>query len=449
MILSIIIPVFNSEKYLFECLNSVFNQNINISNFEVILIDDFSTDNSISVCNEFIKKGNVSVYRNNKNLGVAISRNIGVDKAVGDFIIFLDSDDMLCESSLSGLLDVINKDILVDVVAYNYVCQRYTNRGSDHISDDFYMSESVVKNESGIISYIKNFNAFPGVCWRYAINRNFIINKSLFFIPVRVHEDQEFVIRMLISVKKYSFYSGCVYWYRDTDDSLISSATQSVMIEDTIDLVRIIVSMSKIIIINSLTKLQKQFLYKKIKSTNNEMNVGLLVHSNAEIYKMSVIIRNNQYAFNAIQNFLHDFGYSPFPVLLDPYKYLLSRKRLLEKYILQLIDVSSLTKVIVFCATQLGIAVSHVMMRNNIEVMFFLDNNNKLINKTIMGYPIYTTKNLHRFPNSLLRSVFVFVCIEDKKSYLNIASQLSILGIKSNHVSHVSLEGVQNSVSAS
>ena len=99
---SIIVPVYNSEKTIEKCLNSIKIQKTN--DFELIIIDDNSSDNSLQIANKFIKKIKfVKILKNKKNYGVSISRNRGIKNSNGKYIIFLDSDDILLKKSLINL----------------------------------------------------------------------------------------------------------------------------------------------------------------------------------------------------------------------------------------------------------------------------------------------------------------------------------------------------------
>ena len=91
---SIIIPVYNSQKYFSNCLKSVISQNF--SNYEIIIIDDASKDKSKKIYKSYSKNSSkIKIVKNKKNLGVSISRNKGIKKSSGKYIIFLDSDDVL------------------------------------------------------------------------------------------------------------------------------------------------------------------------------------------------------------------------------------------------------------------------------------------------------------------------------------------------------------------
>ncbi len=91
--ISVIIPIYNSEKYLSECLESIINQTF--KDIEIICINDGSKDNSLNILNEYLKKDNRIIIVNQKNSGVSSARNKGIRLSTGDFISFIDSDDYL------------------------------------------------------------------------------------------------------------------------------------------------------------------------------------------------------------------------------------------------------------------------------------------------------------------------------------------------------------------
>lgn len=92
-LVSIIVPVYNAEKYLNKCLDSIVNQTY--SNLEIILINDGSTDNSLSICNDYTNKDGRIIVIDKHNTGAADSRNEGLKKATGKYIMFVDSDDFI------------------------------------------------------------------------------------------------------------------------------------------------------------------------------------------------------------------------------------------------------------------------------------------------------------------------------------------------------------------
>ena len=110
---SIIVPAYNTEKYIDKCLKSIFSNTY--KNFEVIIVNDGSTDKTEDIINKYIKKYDNIIYIKQKNMGLSLARNNGVKKATGDYLLFIDSDDYVEKN----LLENINKDIGdLDVLRY-------------------------------------------------------------------------------------------------------------------------------------------------------------------------------------------------------------------------------------------------------------------------------------------------------------------------------------------
>ena len=123
-LISIIVPVYNSEKYLRAAIHSLLNQTY--QNIEVILINDGSTDGSQELISSFQKKDKRIKLYNTKNLGVSHARNYGIDRASGSYIMFLDSDDTYDKSYCLEMIGLINK-FNADVVMSNYYICRGKN----------------------------------------------------------------------------------------------------------------------------------------------------------------------------------------------------------------------------------------------------------------------------------------------------------------------------------
>ena len=111
MLLSIIIPVYNGAKHITNCLNSIWAQDLCADDYEVICVDDCSTDNTVEVLNK-ISKGNknLRVIKNNANRRAGGSRNHGVLEANGKYIVFIDADDYFHKKALLNVIEVLKKD---------------------------------------------------------------------------------------------------------------------------------------------------------------------------------------------------------------------------------------------------------------------------------------------------------------------------------------------------
>lgn len=106
-VVSIIVPGYNVEKYIITCLESIENQTY--QNFEVIIIDDGSTDNTGNICDQFSKKDNRFKVWHTQNGGISKARNIGLEKAKGEYIVFIDSDDYVHKDYIKRLTETIRK----------------------------------------------------------------------------------------------------------------------------------------------------------------------------------------------------------------------------------------------------------------------------------------------------------------------------------------------------
>lgn len=114
---SIIVPVYNAEKYVRECIESVINQTC--ESWELLLVNDGSTDGSLEICKSFLGDERISVF-SKKNEGLSATRNYGLSRAKGDYILFLDSDDTIEPDSLERFQSIINKTGAEVIAGYAY-----------------------------------------------------------------------------------------------------------------------------------------------------------------------------------------------------------------------------------------------------------------------------------------------------------------------------------------
>ena len=217
--ISIIIPLYNRESYLDRCISSALNQK-DISS-EIILVDDGSTDGSLSICEKYAAEhSNIRIIHKD-NGGISSSRNAGLDAATGDYIFFLDSDDYLVEDSLKALQDTIEA------------------HGADYVMADF---ERV--NEDGSFfsgSYmpdaIKNSIIDESAFWKYAENpKSYLLFVSLWaklfkrevwdsirFPDVRFAEDEYVLPKILEHSKRIYVTDAIVYKQTASNSSLVRS----------------------------------------------------------------------------------------------------------------------------------------------------------------------------------------------------------------------------------
>lgn len=222
--LSIIIPVYNVAPYVRACLESIYKQGLKEEEFEVILINDGSTDNSLQIITEIEKVHTNITIVTQKNQGLSISRNQGITRATGEFILFVDSDDLLIPGTLSYLLqyarmydtDMIQgKFIKLD----NDKIEKYDVPSTDlsNVSN----AESLIKN--GERAFAEDYHLYESYVWKYLFKREFIIKNTLSFPEHKYFEDIPFTVTGILKAKCFLSLPILFYIYRQRENSIMST----------------------------------------------------------------------------------------------------------------------------------------------------------------------------------------------------------------------------------
>lgn len=217
--LSIIIPIYNVEKYIRTCLKSVFRQNINEDYFEVILVNDGTKDNSIEVINDIINKHNNIIVLEQENQGLSAARNTGLAKASGKYILFLDSDDMLVDNTIPNLLQA-TKDKTPDLIVADFIKMpdaEITNNIAFNPTDT---SELEL---TGKELFANHLNPRECYVWRTLYRRTFLTDNNIQFIPGIYFEDVPFTTECYLKANKCVRMSCLFYIYRQREASICSS----------------------------------------------------------------------------------------------------------------------------------------------------------------------------------------------------------------------------------
>ncbi len=219
-VISIIVPIYNSEKYLKECMDSILSQTY--PDMEVLLVDDGSPDNCPQICDEYAAQdGRVQVVHK-ENGGLSDARNAGIKSASGKYLLFLDSDDKLAS-------EVVIEELIMEIKKNNrdvYYCPSIS-RFSENFCTDFFLVEG-----KDIISPLELFDLAKKMKYiffaqSFVVKRSVIIGNDLFFTKHILHEDMEWIPRLLttrglgISVFPCEFYS-----YRVNPNAITSSFKQ-------------------------------------------------------------------------------------------------------------------------------------------------------------------------------------------------------------------------------
>ena len=217
MLISIIIPVYNFEKHIAQCLNSILKQNINPNNFELIIINDNSKDGSLKKIKNFKKEfNNFTILNNKNNLGPGLSRNKGIFAAKGKYIMFIDGDDFLPKNSLKNIQKcLINKNY--DFIGYNFnKILSKTNIFKNYRKDFSFIAKNLNVR-------IKNFlnGEIDGSVIFTVIKKNLILKKRIFFYS-GLHEDILFIFKVYFYSKKFTFIYKPLYLKKNRQGSIVN-----------------------------------------------------------------------------------------------------------------------------------------------------------------------------------------------------------------------------------
>lgn len=207
---SIIIPVYNVEDYISECLLSVLNQSE--KDFEVIVVNDGSKDKSIDIA----KKYPVKII-NQENQGLSEARNTGVKHAKGEYILFLDSDDYWEKDLLKNLKKELKDK--PDIIRFQI--------------QETYSNDKVIKYEETPFKTCKGEKAFEKICsyhfvenaWCYCIKRKYYLNNEFCFKKGTIHEDYGLIPLVIIKASRVKSISYIGYNYRQRENSIMSTNT--------------------------------------------------------------------------------------------------------------------------------------------------------------------------------------------------------------------------------
>lgn len=215
--LSIIIPVFNVEKFLSECLNSILEQEF--SNFEIILVNDGSCDKSGEICDEFAKKDERIKVFHQENSGVSVARNNGIKQSKGNYLMFIDSDDFLVENTLKPLISELEN---FDILFFSYL--RVFENG-----EIFELKANVFENESFekfsiTENLIKTNHLLHTTPWAYIAKTSLVKNNNLTFKSnLKCSEDFDFNMNLLEKASSLKGSKIKAYCYRQRQDSVTNN----------------------------------------------------------------------------------------------------------------------------------------------------------------------------------------------------------------------------------
>lgn len=213
-LLSIIIPTYNQEDKIKKCLDSLLNQDI--KNYEIIVINDGSTDKTADIINEYVQKHNIISTINQENQGQGIARNTGIAKAKGKYIMFVDSDDYIEQNSISILLQqMVAKDLDLLCGNYNKVDTNGNILKKTNVENVINYTTDIVTHDNFLLNH---FGFYCYVCL-FVFKKDLLNNLNFSFKPHIYLEDTEWLSKVICYAKRISMIDFCFYNYVQTPNS--------------------------------------------------------------------------------------------------------------------------------------------------------------------------------------------------------------------------------------
>ncbi len=300
-LISVIIPVYNVEKYLEECVNSVLTQTY--KNIEIIFVDDGSTDSSGQICDNFAKEySNITVFHK-ENGGQSTARNMGLEKAQGKYIYFLDSDDIIVPDALEKLCAVAEENF-ADVVFFD--AESFIDEKPDAEMKQTYLRTHKYPTQNGIKAFeqMQELNEYHCVVWGMLLRKEFLLENAIKFIPGIYYEDMAYTYELLCRAGTVSQCPEVLYKRRYRENSTMTSRKSKKYFDSSVAVYEYIRDFS---VANNLIELDFAKKYIARNAFNVFNNYHLLNKHDKKLCKDKFsnvkkdILRDNAYSSTALK----------------------------------------------------------------------------------------------------------------------------------------------------
>ena len=226
-LLSIIVPVYNVEQYIRPCVQSIYKQGLTDEEFEVILVNDGTEDNSLGIISDIIESHFNIIVIEQENQGLSVARNNGLLKASGEYILFVDSDDLLVENRLVIFInDIISSK--PDLFIAGFVKRdNHEIARQDSIPDLQYTSNIKI----GSKAFLEDLNPRECYVWRTIYRKEFLVKEKITFIPGIYFEDVPFTTECYLKTAKSIITDFPFYIYRQRPSSIVSAMSSRKVID--------------------------------------------------------------------------------------------------------------------------------------------------------------------------------------------------------------------------
>lgn len=248
-LLSIVVPVYNVEPYLEKCLASLLDQDMSHGEYEVIIVDDGSTDNSGRIVAKFCETYPLLIKSaRQENKGLSEARNAGLDIATGRYIWFVDSDDRIEKPVLKELVGLcLSHDL--DMLDFRF---HRVDESGNQIACKKYLPSFAMDRVVDGAEYLNGYTFESGV-WHYLFSHDFLRRHRLRFVPGIYHEDEEFTARSVFFASRIQVVENTGYYYLVRENSIITTKDKTKRQKKLRDLVSVVHSLNALADSNRMT----------------------------------------------------------------------------------------------------------------------------------------------------------------------------------------------------
>ncbi len=400
IIFSVVIPIFNSEKFLPITLRSVINQKNNKT--EIILINDNSSDKSKKICQSFKKKFNfIKLINNKKNYGVGYCRNQAIKNARGKYIVFLDSDDELILNCLNKLEKFIKKNFFPEVIPVRYTKMTYPQNNDKFIKDNLNNH-----NSKKLIDYVLKSNIPFSDCWFFVIKKEFLDINKIDFPNSRFGESEIFVAKTLCLMNNFACFNSKFYHKKDRFNSLTHSSDYKTTYSVLNNLIQFNIFFNK----KNFNNLKSKFLQRYMQGIFGVFTALIILRNKNEVKKISKLLDINKKNLVSFIKFPEKLDLLDLVKRFGSHKGLTTYVKLIKKIKISKIKHinSKKNKIFAYCRSQYTAATVKILKENKIQTIGIIDDNKKFKDSKFLNFKTMTSNDLFsKFKKNLENIVII------------------------------------------
>ncbi|MFI3266044.1 MAG: glycosyltransferase [Rikenellaceae bacterium] len=282
MKISVIIPIYCVEEWVEKCINSIIDQGG--GDIELIVVDDASTDNSMQIVQRLLSdvKFSVVYITHEVNRGLSAARNSGIRAASGDYIYFLDSDDMLAPNALNSLLEATTNECW-DVIVGNY---KVLSEEGSYVSQRYNKRAAYDNNDQIVRAFVDGY--IPVMAWNKLVKREYLSSNNLMFMEGVLHEDELWSFKLITTSEKLLMLGDTTYLYNVRQGSIMT--TPEIVARRSRSMIDIFAQMTNIYISKNRSSIIASYLerfafqcylqakgfklYKEIRDIQKQIKIG-------------------------------------------------------------------------------------------------------------------------------------------------------------------------------